>query len=343
MPAAVSRGLLWPPPAFETIGRNSDGMKLTRSHAQLRRGPCARAFSLVELLVVIAIIGALVALLLPAVQAAREAARNSSCKNNLRHIASAVQLYHDSCGRLPAARIDRSTVGAAEGTYFMILPYLEEANTTTLFDKTRGYKSTAANIKVINTPIPVYLCPTMTVPRTVPDPDPACAEEGAPGSYAISTGSTLSFAPNHSAFNMPPHNGAIIHPKYGFTSIGKITVADGTSKTLLIGEMNFNLGNFYWSTCKPANIPKFGDTRWASGYPGVTWGSTLAQINSPAIKNLSFGLFPDEGESFRSDHPGGVNFAMVDGSVRFIADTIDKAVLDALATRAGNETVDTNY
>jgi prepilin-type processing-associated H-X9-DG protein len=43
--------------------------------------------------------------------------------------------------------------------------------------------------------------------------------------------------------------------------------------------------------------------------------------------------------AFSSRHPGGANFAAADGSVRFIADTIETPVFQAVATRAGNEVV----
>jgi prepilin-type N-terminal cleavage/methylation domain-containing protein/prepilin-type processing-associated H-X9-DG protein len=298
------------------------------------------AFTLVELLVVIAIVGVLAAILLPAVQAAREAARAASCRNNLKQIATAVHLYQDSMKRLPPARIDGATIGAGASAFLAILPYLEEQSSANLFDSKTGYKGSSGNIGVSNTSIPVYLCPAMNLPRAVPDPDPACNEVGAPGSYAVSTGSTNSFAPN-GPFGLPPHNGAIIHPKYGATSIAKISNADGSSKTLLVGEMNFALRDLFWTLpCKPANTPKGGETRWAVAYPTITWGSTAAPINSDTQGTLEVGIFPNGHEAFRSDHGGGVNFAFVDGSVRFIANEIDLRVYSALATRAGGEALD---
>ena len=41
----------------------------------------------------------------------------------------------------------------------------------------------------------------------------------------------------------------------------------------------------------------------------------------------------------RSFHPGGVQVALADGSVRFVGNTIDLAIWRALATRAGGEVV----
>ena len=71
----------------------------------------------------------------------------------------------------------------------------------------------------------------------------------------------------------------------------------------------------------------------------MTWGSTWGSLNPTKLGPVVYTLFYIEYESFRSYHSGGVNFAFVDGSVRFIADTIDQPTLNALATRAGGELI----
>jgi prepilin-type N-terminal cleavage/methylation domain-containing protein/prepilin-type processing-associated H-X9-DG protein len=289
-------------------------------------------FTIVELLVVIAVIAILIGLLLPAIQSAREAGRAMQCKNNLKQIGLAIHLYHDAKQQLPPARIN--DVGF-DGTLLMILPYMEQVAEAKRFDFQIGYQQSTSNLQVASMQMPDYVCPSMHLPRTVPDPNPACAEFGAPGSYAVNTGSTLSFVFPF----IPPHNGAIIHPKFGATTIGGISNTRGTSQLLMVGETNYALDNYYWTVVYPPNTPKYGESRWAVGYPGCTWASTSAPLNSTHLQTLEYGIFYDEYECFRSDHPGGVNFVMVDGSVHFLQNSIDFDVLHALSNRSSTVTL----
>ncbi|HTU26436.1 MAG TPA: DUF1559 domain-containing protein [Pirellulales bacterium] len=327
----------------------------TRSEAaRCRQSRRARTgFTLVELLVVIAIIGLLIALLLPAVQSAREAARANSCRNNLKQIGLALQNYQDVHKLLPPAYVCPASGTMAEndnGPLSMILPYIDEEGLAADFEMAIQYDAAPTgaataqnmaaaqqNLTVANTSVVTYLCPSMNQPRVVPDPSTACGEYGVAGSYAVSVGSQSGFA-IYSA-TLPKPDGAIIPPQYGTTSIPKIVAADGASKTLLVGEINYGLTNYMWTECRPTDV-KWGATRWVAGYPGVTWACTLAPLNSTFQQNPIDGLFYPQYEAFRCDHAGGVNFCFVDGSVTFIVDEIESSTLNALATRAGREIID---
>lgn len=294
-------------------------------------GPAAAArrrkgFTLIELLVVTAIIGVLVALLLPAVQNAREAGRRMQCASHLKQIALAMQTYNHTSGKLPPAR-----QGGYISAFVVTLPYLEQSANYSLFKMNLSYND-PANRTVVEQQIPIYLCPSMALPRAVPDSDPAHNEIGAPGSYAVNTGSDYSFLTRN-------HNGAIVHPDAGATSVGMISGLDGSSNTFLAGELDYGLEDYMWET-GPAGV-RAGATRWASGYPGVTWGSTYGRFNQSRITDPTRNpQVPfDNYLTYRSDHPGGANFAFVDGSVRFVSDSTADAVLDALSTRAGREAV----
>jgi prepilin-type processing-associated H-X9-DG protein len=86
-------------------------------------------------------------------------------------------------------------------------------------------------------------------------------------------------------------------------------VTDGTSQTLILAE----------------------DTAWPDGQ----W------INGRNIFDQAFAInaAPAFENDIRSDHPGGANGLLVDGAVRFLAESTDLDVLAAICTRAGGEPV----
>ncbi len=74
----------------------------------------------------------------------------------------------------------------------------------------------------------------------------------------------------------------------------------------------------------------------AHGYPRGLNFSTWGKLNLHTV--TSDNTSEDSGiYSFRSQHPGGVNFAFSDGSIRFLKDSVAKSVYRGLSTRAGGE------
>lgn len=286
-------------------------------------------FTLIELLVVIAIISVLMAMLLPAVQQAREAARRTQCSNNLKQIGLAFHSYHDVALKFPNTEVGGSGTLAKASAFAAILPYIDQGNNWKLYNFSLG-NSDPANLQVVSQKIPTYLCPSGILRRNVPIS--GCdANDRAPGTYALSTGSGDAWGPEGGG---PPHNGAIISGKSGTTSLAEIR--DGTSKTLLAGESAWNFPDYVFTSGPCNGQPRWGFTYWSSPYPLATAFTTQPPFNPKKMDGDSSRL-----SHFRSDHPGVVNFVFCDGSVRFLNESINQTVLDAMATRdAGDLSID---
>jgi len=126
-------------------------------------------FTVIELLIVITIIGLLVALMTPAVQASREAARRTQCNNNLKQIGLATLNYDSAMKHLPnggwiawfLGHPDRGDGHKQPGGWiFGILPYLEQSQLYGLQAGKTGTVLKEAALQVIQTPLPVFICPT---------------------------------------------------------------------------------------------------------------------------------------------------------------------------------------
>jgi hypothetical protein len=281
-------------------------------------------------LVVIAVIGILMALLLPAVQAVREAARRTQCRNNLRQVALAAHLYHDTLETLPAGWIaDPGRGSPGWGWASRLLPFMEQGNLDDLIDRNLAIDD-PAHASVVNVAIPTYLCPSdpsLEVLDLVPTVD-----NGGLPPPAISAGSPLAApATPHASFYAARGNysGVFgtneieVEPDAGngcFFRNSKLDfadVTDGLSNTLLIGERTSEFG-------------------------GVTWLGAIASLDEPGCRivgSADHAPNADGGhmDDFRSHHLLGVNFALADGSVRLINESVDLDAYRGAATRSGRE------
>ncbi len=279
------------------------------------------AFTLVELLVVIAIIGVLVSLLLPAVQAAREAARRMSCLNNMKQISLAVHNYHDTYNQLPPGV---PTTISGSSAFTAILPYLEQSNAYQLYDFTKG-NSDPVNQECVKQRVQAFICPTNVFLRHVPN---ECdGNFRAPGTYAFCSGSGDPYGTPTSG---DPNNGAIVNA----FSTNFASITDGTSNTFLAGESHWSFRDYMFTSGTCNGQVRGGFSYWSSPYPLATLFTTHGPFNPQARDGDSNRLM-----NFRSNHPGGLNMANCDGSVRFWNQNVDHAILDAMATRSGGEVV----
>lgn len=277
------------------------------------------AFTLVELLVVIAIIGVLVGLLLPGVQAAREASRRMSCSNQLKQIGLSIHNYHDVHRQMPATALKNGASG-----WVSILPFLEEQARYEQWDFSLPFSDPHHTDAKVDTP-QVYICPSMTLPDSK-------ALGAGYSSYAFSTGTEY--------YRSSINNGAVVDSFniYKFfrggidtppTSIHEISNRDGTTATLLAGELGFGL------QIPPGFGNADGFTQWANSYPYHSAGSMAGRFNSTdEAAAYDFRTW----ETFRGPHAAGVQFVLCDGSVQLVSDSIDSIVLDQIANRSDMET-----
>jgi prepilin-type N-terminal cleavage/methylation domain-containing protein len=337
------------------------------------------AFTLVELLVVIAIIGILVALLLPAIQAAREAARRTECLNRLKQIGLALMNFHDQTKHFPSAvsddpsvdpatRVAKSQPNYTEFGYIpYILPYMELRNLYDQLDMKVYWQLQPNNAVGYNNPRPEFRCPSQdSVEITFTDPPGSggtteqsnlrshyMAVMGAKvqcpfpaglpwpqATYTMytftnpKTGATSTCAKGDAANGGSANNG-IIYPASRTTMK---EVVDGTSHTLIAGEVSWLCGpQRIWTVggASAANLDTYIYTA-----KNIMWPLNTAYREQPGT---AFSGYANNDISFGSMHHGGAHFAMCDGSVQFVNESIQLDVLKAMASRRSSENFDSPF
>ena len=215
-----------------------------------------KAFTLIELLVVIAIIGILVSLFLPAVQRVRESARRTECLNNIRQICLAVHNSESSRGKFPAGWIELfDSAGFPQPDYSyrygwatQLLPYVEATNLYKRYNLREYWDATIPSGGTSNdiandatTALPLFTCPSDSMPDINPNWDPADCPGYAKMNYAGNGGvmilhpEVLDYNPTTAARG----SGELRDGLGLFCCNSKIRdrdITDGRSNTIIFGE-----------------------------------------------------------------------------------------------------------
>ena len=320
------------------------------------------AFTLVELLVVIAIIGVLVGLLLPAVQAAREAARRMQCSNNFKQFGLALHNYHGTYSSFPPRRGGSDGGGNSarfDGNYdrksafIPLLGFIEQQPMADIV-AAGGVVDTNGNTIPPAGPAGWYgnenWLPWLTQISTV-----LCPSDTNPGgglqannSYAFSMGDTVI---NHNSSSYE-HRGLF----GGSRRTRRFRdIRDGTSNTIAMSERAW-AGSFGWRDANGESVrgltaqepgvndspitclglatgsqvfgvqikSRFGEV-WTDGQAERVGFNTVLAPNKLSCVNDSNNNADSNGGVLNasSNHTGGVNALLADGSVRFISDSIN--------------------
>ncbi|WP_164103712.1 DUF1559 domain-containing protein [Candidatus Laterigemmans baculatus] len=334
-----------------------------------------RGFTLVELLVVIAIIGVLVGLLLPAVQAAREAARRMQCSNNLKQLGLALHNYHDTYKSFPfstslkgscesgSAKPAAGTIRNARG-WPGVLPFFEQSALADQYSSVQaaghydragiginGDAVASGNAAVVSQALPTFLCPSDSGNPKITTTSSAYQISSDPSFQGAKTSYDFQAHLETSTCYLWSTRSQSTRYMFGTESNCKLRdVTDGTSNTVMLCETTLDVKDGYTAP--------WGYTNWTGAGVDISWRVGTGGCGGAIGNN------PDQGINFwvccswrspacASDtrgsvahwarpgslHPGGVQVARADGSVRFIGENVDYLTRVRLARIGDGEVI----
>lgn len=273
--------------------------RATRTSAFRRSG-----FSLIELLFVAGVVCVLISLLLPAVQQARETARRTQCKYRIAQLNIAISNYHDVHSVYPIGCVNETgpISNKAEGLHtswlVQLLPMMDQPALAlrhnpevSVYDK-RHSELRAQSIRN-------FLCPSDRLPAVTKNDIAVTNYAGVIGGkdVMIDSDNTGMFFLN--------------------SSVANTDITDGSSNQIAIAEHRRD------------DLPSQNDLGWMSG--------TSATLRNGGIRVNTESFTPKAGLAayettggFSSSHTGGAQVGLADGSVRFISENIDFAILSYL-------------
>ena len=336
-----------------------------------------RGFTLIELLVVIAIIAVLIALLLPAVQAAREAARRSQCVNNLKQLGLAIHNYISTNDVIPPSGANYPTTTVAPGdsgssqTFSMkvrLLPFMEQQTlyNSVNFAFSGTYNATLgtpANCTIITTTVSAFNCPSDTNSGHIQNIAPNNTPMGV-SSYFVNCGTARAYTGAAQNSNGPAW--FIGGQSQTGTKLSIASIRDGTSNTMVFSEiikgnngqnkpkdpsvvdqsMGLTAGGSKTSDYADYQACLAGTYTSMWDYKGEYWtsqdggrGGTFCATMLPNSKSCQLNNAWDNLICASSFHSGGINVLFLDGSVKFVKNSINYTTWYAIASIANGEIV----
>ncbi|GAB5404722.1 MAG: DUF1559 domain-containing protein [Aureliella sp.] len=293
------------------------------------------------------------------------------CSNNLKQIGLSLHNYESAFQKFPAGLVwirGGSTIDPKSTGFAALLPFLEQANAETLIDQTLPwYAQQPAAVQVV---LSVYLCPSDPVQELHRYPfvtafNAPAGDVYASCSYAFSVGSHdgHGYQSNYRPRPVTPESGLFMTNFWP----GISSISDGTSNTFGVGEAASGVPMCEGIGCTvPLNSPVGENTAvfgWLVGasnpssffaggfrYSG-SWASTVEKLNKLPVTDSYFdeanfdSFLPSwrggthRVSNFRSLHTGGANFSFCDGSVQYLADTLDLVVYRNLSAMQDGQVV----
>jgi prepilin-type processing-associated H-X9-DG protein len=312
----------------------------------------AEAFSRLDAVATLLSVTVLFGVMMPMLHAAQTDAARARCQDNMRKLAQAVQSFEQATGELPngwyGPNFSADNPSIYSGWGVRLLPYLGQS---ALYDRYRWDKHyyDVENQPVVGAPLTVFQCPEAKADRIMVGLTNIQTNETFPDRKAAT--SDYNIPRGYMEYRVPRVDNRVPSALMGLTNDGAERVVsnivprmrlvtDGLSVSLMLTEQG-GRPDYYIRGVKQPDPSKIFHAGFIGPWAG--WGSNWARGTDDGKQELKgvgrCMINCNNGFGIYSFHAKGANGAFMDGSVRFLADDVETAVLFALLSRAGDEIV----